>query len=214
MLKLKAEYIKLVPEKRIHSCQVPVIGLTGGIASGKSTASRYLEEMGCFIICADKLVKEIYREEATIAQIAELAPTVIKEGKIDFALLRSIVFQNPPIKQKVEAIIYAQLPRYFQAKANTLPAAFIVYDVPLLFEKKLAPLFDLTVCVYCSAQIQKERLIKRDAISAELADKMIQAQMPLELKKDMSDFVITTLASHAELKNQLRNFLEKITIVE
>ncbi|OFZ16787.1 MAG: dephospho-CoA kinase [Bdellovibrionales bacterium GWA2_49_15] len=191
-----------------------MIGLTGGIASGKSTASRYLEEMGCSVICADKLVKEIYREEATILQIADLAPTVIADGKIDFVRLRALVFQNPPIKQKVEAIIYAKLPQYFQAKVRTLPETFVVYDVPLLFEKNLAQLCDLTVCAYCSPQTQKERLIKRDSISAELADKMIQAQMSLDLKKDMADFVIMTVSSHAELKNQLRAFLDKITILE
>ncbi|MEK6625210.1 MAG: dephospho-CoA kinase, partial [Bdellovibrionota bacterium] len=180
---------------------------------GKSTAIRYLEEIGCYVICADKLVKEIYREETTISQISELAPTVFVNGKIDFSLLRSLVFQNLLIKQKVEAIIYAKLPHYFQTKVNTLPKTFVIYDVPLLFEKHLAPLCDLTICVYCSLQVQKERLIKRDAIKAELADKMLQAQMPLELKKDMADFVITTFASHAELKGQLRTLLDKITFV-
>jgi dephospho-CoA kinase len=210
--RLKKELIKLTAKDRLHQLAVPVIGLTGGIATGKSTASKILQSFNLSIICADQLVKKVYQTEQTRNYLEENLPSVINGQKIDFAKLRLIAFNHPQTLQKLEDAIYPQMGRQFRLEyqaINTPP--LIIYDVPLLFEKGLTPLFDLTICIYTTYQQQLERLMERDSISKQQAEQMLARQDRIEKKCQLADYAIDNGRDPAELRPQLEELFSQIT---
>jgi dephospho-CoA kinase len=212
-MKLKTEFIKLNPEKRLYQLPVPVVGLTGGIATGKTTVSQALEKKGLSVINADLLVKDIYRMQETKDFIANLLPAVMVQNEISFQGLREKVFTDGQVKAQVEAFIYQRLPMAFLSTYQKLGKVdFLIYDVPLLFEKKMNPLFDLTVLVYASRKVQHARLMNRDGHLAEMADTIIQHQMDIEEKKLKADFIIDNTKTETELAEEINQFLRQVVI--
>ncbi|WP_127718032.1 dephospho-CoA kinase [Halobacteriovorax sp. HLS] len=203
-MKLKEIFITLTGEQRLYQVPCPVIGLTGGIATGKSSVTKKLEQLGVNVICADKLVKEVYSYPETIDFVAENFPqTVSKEGSIDFKSLRQKAFENVTNKETLENYIYQKLPQQFMKAFSALKEpTLLVYDVPLLFEKKMSKLFDLTICVYAPKETQIERIMKRDSCSKELAESILLNQIPIDEKKSLTDFTIDNSKglSHLELE--------------
>jgi len=179
---------KLTKENRIYNLDIPVTGLTGGVASGKTTVSNYLREQGHQVICADELIKKIYKQTETHDFIKTNYPQVIQNSQIDFRQLRKLFFSNIEIQSKIENHLYPKLQIEF---LKALPKSHhVFYDVPLLFEKKLNLLVDATICVYVNPDIQRQRLMSRDSISAQEASLIINAQMPIDEKRKLADFVI------------------------
>jgi dephospho-CoA kinase len=200
-VKLKDIFINKTSEQRLYQSNCPVIGLTGGIATGKSSVSTKFQELGLKVICADKLVKDIYNLDETFEFINLHFPNVIEEKKINFKSLREIAFSNEQSKKELEDFIYQRLPTAFDTELNTLgPIDVLVYDVPLLFEKNMSDKFDVTICVYTKESLQIERLIKRDSTTQELAKKIISNQLPIDKKKELSDFTIDNQKGHDHLE--------------
>jgi dephospho-CoA kinase len=188
-----------------------VIGLTGGIATGKTTVSQKLQEKGFAVINADHLVKDIYALPETFEFIRSEFPDVIKNEQIQFPLLRQFVFANTENKVKIENFIYARLAQAFNAAFNKFDhPQMIIYDVPLLFEKNLQPLFDMTVLVYAPREIQQTRLMKRDNVLEEMAETMLNSQMDIEEKKAKADFIIDNSKSESELAEEINRLLHKL----
>jgi dephospho-CoA kinase len=180
---------KLTKETRLYNLDIPIIGLTGGVATGKTTVSDYLREKGHQVICADELIKRIYTQTETINFIETNYPQVFhNNNQIDFRLLRKLFFSDINIQNQIEQHLYPKLKVEFLK--NLQKTNLIIYDVPLLFEKKINHLVDATICVYVNPNIQKQRLVSRDSISPQDAAVIINAQMPIEEKKKLSDFVI------------------------
>jgi len=179
---------KLSQENRIYQLATPVIGLTGGVATGKTTVSNYLREKGHLVICADELIKKIYKQTQTHDFISTNYPQVIQNNQIDFRQLRKLFFGNVDIQSKIENHLYPKLQVEFFKSFSKADRVF--YDVPLLFEKKLDLLVDATICVYVNPDIQRQRLMSRDSISPQEASLIINAQMPIEEKRKQADFVI------------------------
>jgi dephospho-CoA kinase len=191
-MKLKDQYIGKETQERLYQTEVPVIGLTGGIATGKSTVSKILQEKGFQIICADTLVKNVYKTSKTIDYLKQHHREVIDDkNEVDFKKLRELFFSSKTIQANIEQLIYSQMPDAFTKERDKLNNADVIfYDVPLLFEKSLDKLVDLKVVVYCSPQQQIERLMKRDGINKELAANILSKQMPIDEKKKLADIVI------------------------
>lgn len=190
-LKLKQKYITLDSDTRLYGLSIPIIGLTGSIATGKSTVSNHLKKLGFPLIDADELVHKIYKDQSTITLVNSLSPQSIKDEEIHFPTLREAFFKDEFIQQKLENHIYARLPSEFEKAMKLFNApSFVVYDVPLLFEKKLKPLIDVSVCVYCSEETQIQRLIARDKISQDLAKSILDKQISIEQKRKQSDHII------------------------
>jgi dephospho-CoA kinase len=211
VMKLKALYHKLSPQQRLHQTPVPIIGLTGGIGTGKSTVAELLKKKGLPLIDADQLVKGIYSAPNIIATIKGQLPEVVQDGKIDFPLLREKVFSDPKIKLEIEALIYAHLPAAFSAALDALGSAnFVIYDVPLLFEKKLDPLVDFNILVYAPRKIQLERILKRDGSSQELANQMLDSQMDIESKRTNADYIINNDGTLEHLAEEVETLLRQI----
>jgi dephospho-CoA kinase len=209
-MKLKKEYERLTPEQRLYHSAVPIIGLTGGIASGKTTVSRLLEAKGFTVVSADQLVKNIYKWPESIHFIKTNFPECMMNEEIDFKRLREKVFQDENTKKLIEIFIYQRLPQAFhdelQLKSNP---EVIIYDVPLLFERGMEKVFDLVLLVYTPRSIQLERLKARDHISTELAEKMLSQQMDIEAKKSKSDLVINNMKTEKELVQETEMFLNQ-----
>lgn len=213
MKKLKANWIKKTPLNRLYHIPVPIIGLTGGIATGKSTLANFFRKNDIPVIDADRLVKNIYQLPETKAFIKDNFPTTIIDDEIIFKKLREIAFQDETAKKLLEDFIYAHLPNEFKkAFVSFDDPKFVVYDVPLLFEKKLNEFIDFSICVYAPKNIQIERLIARDHSTIDLAEKIINQQMDIEVKKNLCDFVINNIGSPEELDSAIEKFIKDITI--
>jgi dephospho-CoA kinase len=188
------------------------LGLTGGIASGKSTTAELFRQQNIPVIDADLLVKKIYKKKETFDFIKNNFPEVIENKNINFSRLREMAFTRPEIKKRLEDFIYAHLPTEFSKAYQALaPSPFIVYDVPLLFEKHLDQLIDTSLCVYSQRSLQLERLMKRDGVEQILAEKMLDQQMNIEEKKLKANIVIQNTGSLEQLLGDFRRIFLELT---
>ncbi len=207
-LKLKSTYITQTSSARLYGLSIPIIGLTGGIATGKSSVSKILLSQDFPVIDADKLVHQIYAKGETISFIESMAPSCVKDKVIDFKALRTLFFSHREIQSQIEAFIYKELPHTFNKALQDLKKpSFIIYDVPLLFEKKLNKLLDASVTVYCDQKTQLQRLILRDGTTPELAQKVLDKQLPIDKKRELSDYVIDNTGDLTHLKSQVDTFI-------
>ena len=210
-MKLKEKYIRLTSQNILHGLNIPVIGLTGGIATGKSTVAKFFRNKGLPILDADELVKNIYAKDETRNFIKQNFSTAIQHDRIHFPTLREIFFNDAKAKDEIERFIYQRLPQEFLDALTKLGNPdFIIYDVPLLFEKKLNLLVDLTVVVYAPRGVQRARLMKRDGILDEMAQNILNHQEDIEDKKSKADFIIDNSQSETELREEIEQFLRKI----
>ncbi len=211
-MKLKEEYIHLSESQRLYELDIPIVGLTGGIATGKSTISNLLTDKGIEIICADKLIKDIYKKPSTIEFIKKVSPQSVGLMGIDFSILRSEFFSNDDLKMEIEDFLYKELKKYFLVEAGPIREhqAFLVYDVPLLFEKKLESLFDFIIVAYTPRDIQFERVSKRDGNDPDVINNILDAQMDIELKKEKANYIITNTGSIDDLEKSVNQLIEDV----
>ncbi len=212
-MKLKNDYIKLDPKSRLYHSDIPIIGLTGGIATGKSTVAKILKKLGHPIIDADALVKEVYKTEQAISYIKSRYPDVFEKEKINFPKLRKVFFNDSHAQARIEDFIYKLLPTAFELALDAMPESnYIIYDVPLLFEKQIEKKVDISICVYIPEETQKQRLKERDQINDELIETILKSQMNIEEKKKKADFVIENTKDLDFLSEQVDRLCEEIFI--
>jgi dephospho-CoA kinase len=195
---------------------VKLIGLTGGIASGKSTVAAMLRRLGAAIINADDLSREVVQpgQEAWQEIIDTFGAQVLqKDQTLDRKKLRRIVFDNREARQKLEAIIHPRVRSLAEQRVRELAAAgssIIVYEVPLLFENQIHLWLRPVILVACDVATQKNRLQKRDRLTDTEAQQHLEAQMSLADKRKLADYVIDNNGSPEELEQQVRAVLQKI----
>lgn len=212
MKKINSRWITKDQTSRLYNIPVPIVALTGGIATGKSTVAQYFRDVGIPVIDADKLVKNIYSKKESFDFVSKNFKQAIVDNTIHFKTLRELAFQTPANQALLENFIYAQMPEAFtEAYKSFGPHDFIVYDVPLLFEKGLNQKTDVSVCTYSPRETQIERLMKRDQISRELSETILSKQMDIEEKKKKSDLFIENTGPHEELKKNFDNLLATLT---
>ncbi|MFY9393587.1 MAG: dephospho-CoA kinase [Halanaerobiales bacterium] len=185
-----------------------IIGLTGGIASGKSTVSAYLAELGAIIIDADKIAHEIMEKgKPAYRKIIEAFGREIlaANGEIDRSRLGKIVFNDREKKRLLEEITHPQIIKEMREKIeeNRGQNKIIVLDVPLLFEAGLEKMVDESWLVYVDRETQLERLMARDGLSYQEANKRIKSQLSLEKKRELADFIIDNRGNLEELKREV-----------
>lgn len=191
------------------------IGLTGGIASGKSTVASMFKEKNIPVIDADLIARRVVEagEPAYLLVAETFGPSILKEdGSIDREQLGMIVFQNETERKKLNNIVHPavrkeMLKQKEDAELRNEPA--IVLDIPLLFESKLAYLADLTLVVYVEPHVQLKRLMKRNHFTKEEAQWRIQSQLPLQEKKNMADEVIDNNGSLEQTEIQFQKLMKK-----
>ncbi|MFP5114492.1 dephospho-CoA kinase [Bacillaceae bacterium C204] len=195
-----------------------VIGLTGGIASGKSTVSNFLKEMDITVVDADLEARlaVMKGESAYFKIIAEFGEDIIlANGEIDRQKLGSIIFHQVEKRQRLNDIVHPEVRQRMSdqvEKAKRKNEEVIVLDIPLLFESKLTYMVDKTVLVFVDNETQLKRLIARNNLSVEDAEARIHSQMPLSDKIRLADAVINNNGSIADTKKQLLEILAQFGI--
>ncbi|MGL4403962.1 MAG: dephospho-CoA kinase [Fusobacteriaceae bacterium] len=189
-----------------------ILGLTGGIASGKSTASRILREMGYEVYDADIMAHEVLKNNLCKKAIEnEFGKSVFDEkGEVNRKLLREIVFRDSRKLKKLNSIIHPLVIKEFQnIKENNILEKTIIFDIPLLFETNLEYLCDKIILIFTDRETQIKRIRERDKNSRELAEKMIDSQESIESKIMKSDYCIENSKNISDLKNEIISVLEK-----
>jgi len=194
-----------------------VIGLTGGIASGKSTVARMLAARGAEIIDADLLARQAVEPgraafEAVVATFGE--QMVAADGQLDRERLGALVFADPERRRQLEALIHPFVRRESERRqaeiARQRPEALIFLDVPLLFESGMDRGLAEIVVVYVPRQIQLARLMARDGLSDAAARARLDAQMDLAEKRRRATRVIDNSGSRAETRRQVERLYREL----
>jgi dephospho-CoA kinase len=191
-----------------------VIGLTGGIASGKSTVSNMLKEMNITVIDADVEARLAVEKGEPAYQkiIAEFGDDIVfPGGDIDRQKLGSIIFHNAEKRQLLNSIVHPEVRKRMndQVEAARLGGEqVIILDIPLLFESKLMYMVEKTILVYVDREIQLKRLMDRNDLSLEDAEARIKSQMPLSEKVALADAVINNNGTITETKKQVIEVLK------
>ncbi|HKY06962.1 MAG TPA: dephospho-CoA kinase [Candidatus Binatia bacterium] len=187
-----------------------LIGLTGGIASGKSTAAKIFRDLGAAIVDADALAREVVEpgQDAWKDIVDEFGPAVLQADQtLDRQKLRATIFNNPAARKKLESIIHPRVRARAEERIKQHAAAgyeIVVYEVPLLFEGNLHEWLRPVVLIASNVEVQKRRLQTRDGLDAEAAQKHIDAQMSLAEKRRLADYVIENDGSLDDLERQVR----------
>ncbi len=186
-----------------------LVGLTGNIASGKSTVARFFAARGATIVDADILARQVveagtpgYHKIVERWGSAVLAP----DGQLDRAALRSIVFSDPVQLEMLNGIVHPEVERLrdrLVGEARARGDRIVVADIPLLFEKHMADRFDRIVLVDAPRPLRLERLVHERRLRETEAMDMIVAQMPADLKRARADFIIENAGTLAELEQRV-----------
>ena len=184
-----------------------VAGLTGGIATGKSTVAAIFEEAGARLIDADRIAREVVRKGSSAYRdiVAHFGMDVLLgDGEIDRRRLAAIVFNDPAAQRALEDIIHPQVKREVDRRVGLIgrqtPEAIVILDIPLLFEAGMQGGLDAVILVYASERLQLERLMARDGLTEPEALARIRAQMPIESKKALATRVIDNSGSREQTR--------------
>ncbi|MBJ7910255.1 dephospho-CoA kinase [Bacillus anthracis] len=197
-----------------------VIGLTGGIASGKSTVSQMFRELSIPVIDADIIAREVVEKgKPAYNKIAEVFGTEVlqEDGELDRPKLGSVVFYNEEKRLQLNKIVHPAVREEMNRQKEMYikeGMQAVVLDIPLLFESKLTSLVDRVLVVAVKPHTQLERLMKRNNFSEEEATARIQSQMPLEEKVKNADEVINNDGTIMGTKTQLQAILKKWNIID
>ncbi|WP_438447969.1 dephospho-CoA kinase [Gorillibacterium sp. sgz5001074] len=192
------------------------IGLTGGIACGKSTVSSMLVRRGAILIDADRLAREVVEPGApALAEVVRVfgQAVLMEDGTLNRQELGKLVFGSEEKRKELEGILHPPIRKLMLERMaeyeRSAPDKLVVVDVPLLYESELEELFQEVLVVYVPPELQLIRLMERNGLSQEEASKRIQAQMPIEWKKEWADHVIDNSGLPEETEEQVDRFWKR-----
>lgn len=192
-----------------------VVGLTGGIGTGKSSALRAFEGRGAATICVDQIAKEQAKRgrEGYKAIVKAFGPCILnKDRSINRALLGRVIFSDKRAKLGLERATHPLILKEMKRLIGRM-TGLVVVDVPLLFEKKLQKHFDATMVIACKPQKQLQRIIKRDGLNSQEARLRIKAQMPLDEKRRMADVSIHNDKNIKHLQKTIHTYHEGLNLL-
>ncbi|HBC4294264.1 TPA: dephospho-CoA kinase [Staphylococcus aureus] len=196
-----------------------VIGLTGGIASGKSTVSELLSVFGFKVVDADKAAREAVKKGSKgLTQVREVFgdEAIDENGEMNRRYMGDLVFNHPEKRLELNAIIHPIVRDIMEEeKQEYLKQGYnVIMDIPLLFENELENTVDEVWVVYTSESIQMDRLMQRNNLSLENAKARVYSQISIDKKSRMADHVIDNLGDKLELKQNLERLLEEEGYIE
>jgi dephospho-CoA kinase len=192
-----------------------LIGLTGGVGSGKSTVAEMLRELGAEIVDADEATHAVYEPSSPgfDAVVREFGQGIVANGLIDRAGLGAIVFNDPVARRRLNDIVHPLVREWMAqktAEAAERGVDVVVQDVPLLFENGLERLFSSVVLAYVPEDMQIERLVSGRGLTPERARAIVAAQMPIEQKRALAHHVIDNSGTREETRAQVRSIWKQI----
>jgi len=196
---------------------VQVIGLTGGIATGKSTVCAILENAGAVIIDADRIARKLVKKNLpAYRQIVDTfgKSILLPGGEINRTALGDLIFNDPRKKQLLNKIVHPQVgketDRQLKRIEKSNPHALVILDIPLLLESGLHKNLSEVIVVYTPEHIQINRLMQRDHISQENALARIRSQMPIEEKKKLATIVIDNSGMLEDTRKQTLEIFQRL----
>lgn len=196
-----------------------LIGLTGGIASGKSLVAEALKRLGAHLIDADEIAREVVKPglPAYLGIVKEFGEGILNPDKtINRKALAKVVFSDSEIRKRLEQIthprILDEINKNIKAIKGKNPDAIIVVDAALLIEAGLYKKMDKVIVVYTDKKTQIERMMKRDGFTMDEAKNRISAQMPLQEKRKYADFVIENVEGKGqdEVRKEVKRIFEEL----
>lgn len=194
-----------------------IIGITGGIASGKSTVTEFLRQKGFQVVDADAVVHQLQKPGGRLYQVLVEhfgEKILIENGELNRLLLASLIFSNPEEKEwskRTQGEIIREELAALRNRFAQIEALFFM-DIPLLFEQNYASWFDETWLVYVNRDVQLERLMKRDQISKEAAESRLNSQWPLERKISLASHSLDNNGNQEQLIAQVVQLLEEMCL--
>lgn len=194
-----------------------VAGLTGGIASGKSTVARFFGKLGARVIDADELARKVVEPGTSgwhkvIETFGEAYIT--PHGELDRKRLAQLVFQDPQAKKRLEAVIHPRVLALREKITREIlredPQALIIFDVPLLIEAGLHRKVDRVIVVWIPRENQIQRLIERDKLTRQEAEKRLKSQMPLDEKLPFAHYVVDNSGSLEATEKQVKKICREL----
>ncbi|MDX2042677.1 MAG: dephospho-CoA kinase [Acidobacteriota bacterium] len=194
------------------------VGLTGGIATGKSFVLGVLGELGCEVMDADQTAREVVEPgQPAFEEIVEHfgRDIVGEDGKLNRAKLGAIVFNNAAEREKLNSIVH---PKVFESQAKWMaeiegrnPSAIVIVDAALMIETGSYRRFDKVVVVHCEPEIQLQRLMARNNLTQDEAMARISSQMPSAEKLKFADFAINTSLGFEDTRQQTESLYKQLT---
>lgn len=196
---------------------MPLVALTGGIASGKSTIARRLAEHGAVVVDADQIVRDVQQPGSPVlVDIAEAfgSDVVGPDGSLDRAALGARVFGDPDAVTRLNRIVHpavrAESARRFAEAFAADPGAVVVYDVPLLAEARLNDPWELVVVAHAPAEVRRQRLMDLRGMSEADAEARLASQVSDEARLAIADVVIDTAGTMADTQRQVDDLWESL----
>ena len=191
------------------------VGLTGGVASGKSTVASILAELGAVVVDADLLAREVVAPgtPGLAAVVAEFGDGVLgADGSLDRPALGAVVFADEAARRRLEAIVHPLVrARGRELEEAAPPGAVVVHDIPLLAETGQAAGFDAVVVVDVPVETQVERMVSQRGMSREDAEARIAAQATREQRLAVATYVVDNTGTREDLRDRVTEVFEKLT---
>ncbi|MFJ7744338.1 dephospho-CoA kinase [Peribacillus sp. NPDC097295] len=196
-----------------------IIGITGGIASGKSSVSQYIKELGFQVVDADVASRAVVEpgEDAYLQVVKAFGEDLLcPDGSIDRTKLGSIIFHDQEKRLLLNSIVHPAVRNWMRVeteKALATGVETVFMDIPLLFESKLTFMVEKTLLIYVDESVQLERLMNRNVLTKSDALARIRSQMPLKDKKALADAIVDNNGDIEETKKQVEEVLKKWNIL-
>jgi len=194
------------------------VGLTGGIGSGKSTASRYFESLGAFVLDADEEAKELITSNETVQHelISEFGTDIIDgTGRVDKNKLSRVAFQDEDHQQRLNSVVHPYIfnliDKEFNRVFNDKKHGVFIVDAALIYETGFDAHLDYVIVVTAHLKNRMERALGRETLSREEILKRVGFQWPEEEKVNMADFVVHNDGTEAELQKSIESLIKKLT---
>lgn len=190
-----------------------IIGLTGTIASGKTTVSEFYRTLGAGIVDADIVSREVLLlDKVALKALQSEFPNCFGKNELLRAKLKAEVFNNCEKLNCLNAIMFPAIKRLCEKQIDECSAGIVLLVAPLLFESGFDKMADKIICVTCDSDTRIRRLTKRDSIDEALANKIIASQMGEEEKLEKSDFIISTEADSEVWKSYAKKVYDEIAV--
>lgn len=194
------------------------VGLTGGIGSGKSTASRYFESLGAFVLDADEEAKNLITSNETVQHelISEFGTDIIDgTGRVDKNKLSRVAFQDEDHQQRLNSVVHPYIfnliDKEFNRVFNDKKHGVFIVDAALIYETGFDAHLDYVIVVTAHLKNRMERALGRETLSREEILKRVDFQWPEEEKVNMADFVVHNDGAEAELQKNIESIIKKLT---
>lgn len=194
----------------------PIIGIVGGIGSGKSFIARCFAELGCLVIDSDAQVRAVYQDASVKQQLVEWwGPTVLTgDGQVDRRAVGRVVFDNPQERRQLESLLHPivnrERERQMQAAANDPSVVAYIWDTPLLIETGLHQACDAVVFVDAPLEERVRRVVDQRGWTIDELIKREKLQLPLDRKQKISDYQVVNTADSGSAVTQVREILSRI----